>query len=471
MMWRPSLTGRDGPLYRQILEALRDDIESGLLDPGQRLPTHRELANALDITPGTIARAYGEAQELGIITSGVGRGTFVAAQLPRPIAKTRHARNPRGEDRTDPIDLASNYIAAPRHRSFFRESFGQVIQSELFDAEMSYPPHGGHPEHRETGARWIGSTTELHPDPSSVVVCNGGQHALVVALRATARPADKLLVEELTYPGVKAAASFLNLELVPVRMDHEGIDPDALQRAAANSQAKVLYLMPTLHNPTTRSLGPERRAAVARVAERLQLRIIEDGVYDFLPHEPQIPIASMLPTQTLYFNSLAKSVSPGLQIGFLVVPPKFIEPVRAALRATSWSASALPAALASRAIRSGKALEMMRRNRTEAARRQAIARSIFRPEAGARYFGPPTSYHAWLELPNPCRSASFVAAARAKGAAVLPADAFVATGACAPPNAVRISLVAPRGEEETRGALEILDALLHQQTDPYISVV
>ncbi|MFP2906993.1 GntR family transcriptional regulator [Pyxidicoccus sp. 3LFB2] len=89
--WTPQLRGRDGPLYRVIADALAADIDEGRLAPGTRLPTHRELAETVGVTVGTVTRAYAEAERRGLIGGEVGRGTFVrhreaASPPPHPRA-------------------------------------------------------------------------------------------------------------------------------------------------------------------------------------------------------------------------------------------------------------------------------------------------------------------------------------------------------------------------------------------------
>src|SRR5205809_5072427 len=90
-MWRPDLESRPGPLYLAIVDALAADVSSGTLKPAGRMPTHRDLAESLGVTVGTVSRAYAEAARRGLVTGEVGRGTFVrrrslptGATEPRP---------------------------------------------------------------------------------------------------------------------------------------------------------------------------------------------------------------------------------------------------------------------------------------------------------------------------------------------------------------------------------------------------
>lgn len=91
-----------------------------------------------------------------------------------------------------------------------------------------------------------------------------------------------MLTEALTFPGIKAAAAKLRVHLVSVAMDGEGLDPDALKAACKRHRPKAVYLIPTLHNPTTITLDPERRKAVANIIRHTGTILIEDDAYGLL---------------------------------------------------------------------------------------------------------------------------------------------------------------------------------------------
>ena len=99
-MWLPDVASRPGPLYQAIAEALAEDTSRGVLAAGQRLPTHRELADRLGVTVGTVTRAYAEAARRGLVSGEVGRGTFARGRVvpEAPYAPERDDV-PRGPER------------------------------------------------------------------------------------------------------------------------------------------------------------------------------------------------------------------------------------------------------------------------------------------------------------------------------------------------------------------------------------
>jgi DNA-binding transcriptional MocR family regulator len=202
---------------------------------------------------------------------------------------------------------------------------------------------------------------------------------------------------------------------------------------------------------------PRRRAALARVAREFGVRIIEDDVYGILVDDAPAPLATHAPELTYFLSSLTKAVAGGLRIGYVLCPSAGeAHSVAAGVRVTAWMAPPLMAEIASRWIRSRTAREILRANRAEAARRQAIAARVLSRYA---WRGERFSYHGWLELPTGWSTAEFVAQAARARVGVTPGDAFAVSGSCDPP-AVRISLTAAQDRESLQSALERLARLL-----------
>ncbi|HEY6554427.1 MAG TPA: GntR family transcriptional regulator, partial [Vicinamibacteria bacterium] len=142
-MWRPRLEGRAGPRYRAIAEAIAEDAARGRLLPGSRLPTHRELADRLGVTVGTVTRAYGEAARRGILTGEVGRGTFVRGGPVEPAAF-------RFASQAEPglIDMSVNLPPAPPDPAALAQALTTISAYSGLGSLLDYAPEGGSPEHR-----------------------------------------------------------------------------------------------------------------------------------------------------------------------------------------------------------------------------------------------------------------------------------------------------------------------------------
>jgi DNA-binding transcriptional MocR family regulator len=441
MTWSPRALRNDAPLYLALADTIAEDIATGRLRPGTQMPTHRELARLLGVDLTTVTRGYAEARKRGLLLGRVGRGPFVTGSVPASGSWNADAVADLSQNLPPQLqpDLPTQALTA---------TLEELSKSLDVGSLLKYQDSAGMELHRQAGASWV-SQRITDPEPARLVVTNGTQHAISVLLSTLASPGDVVLTEELTYPGFRSAAELLSLEVRGIEMDEHGIRIDAFRRAC-KAGAQLLYVTPTLHSPTTISMPSSRRAAMARVAREFDVRIIEDDVYGILVDDAPPPLATHAPERTYFLSSLTKAVAGGLRIGYALCPTEAdAERVAAGVRASTWMAPPLMAHIASRWVRSKTAREILRANRAEATRRQAVATRLL---SGFSWHATRFSYHGWLELPEGWTTAEFVVQARRAGVAVTPGDAFAVSGRCEPP-AVRLSLTATRD----RGALE--DAL------------
>jgi DNA-binding transcriptional MocR family regulator len=448
-IWMPQLKGKKGPRYLAIAEALAEDLAAGTLSEGSRLPTHRDLAERLGVTVGTVSRAYAEAARRGLVSGEVGRGTFV-----------RGTADAGGEDTAAEglVDLGQNHPPDPvtqPHRAALLAALAHLTARRDVGRLLDYPAAGGNAADREAGAAWI-ARAGVEAAPGDVLVCTGSQHGLTVVLATLLGPGDLLLTESLTYAGVKAVAGLLHLRLRGLPIDAQGLRPEALEDACREGGAKALYLIPTHHNPTTAVMPEARRREVVAIARAHGLAIVEDDVHGLLPEERPRPIAALAPERSYYLTSTSKTLAPGLRIAYVAAPPAMVPRLTASLRATTWAVAPLTAAVASAWIRDGTADALLRARREEARARQAIARARL---AGADVETKPEAYYLWLRLPEPWRRDSFAAEARARGVLVTSAEAF-AVGREPAPHAVRLCLGAARGREALARGLDVVAGLL-----------
>ncbi len=454
-IWKPTLKPGASPIYLALADALANDIGSGVLQPGEQLPTHRALARALGLNIGTVTHAYAEARSRGLIDGEVGRGSFVRHATARPEFSARESTAPQ------PVhDLAINVPAggpdAAECSAALRSLADRPDIAGCFD---DYNP-AGFDRHRRAGVKWL-EASGAQPELERVLITGGAQHAMAVAFAALASAGDGVLAESLTYPGLKALAGLLKLRTHPVAMDEHGILPDALEAAARKSHAKLLYLMPNLHNPTGVILPEVRRLAIAEIARRHDLTIVEDDSHGFLlPRDSGLqPIAALAPERTLFIESLSKSVCAGLRVAYLLAPrskadlmPRLV----AATNAIAWMGAPLMGELAALWIEDGTAERIARAKGTEIAARQTLARRVLRnpttPSAA-------TSSTLWLELPDPWRADDFIARCLRRGVALSAPDAFAVLRANVP-HAVRLCIATPRTREELFLSLEIVADVL-----------
>ncbi len=445
--WRPGALRRGVPRYLAIVEAIAADIKNGRLSAGDRLPAQRALARHIAIDFTTVARGYGEAQKRGLIGATVGRGTFVLASPERPPERP-----------PSPTDLSMNLPPEPDQPELLaRMAAGLEEVGRDLVALLRYQGFGGAPAAKDAASSWLGRRG-LVPSQERLFIVPGAHAALLTIFGLLAKPGEVILSETITYPGARAISAQLGIKLAGLPMDAQGIDPEAFTAACAALQPKALYLNPTLQNPTTITVPTARRVALADIARRFKLPIVEDDAYGFVPTHAPPPFATLAPELTWHVAGLAKCFGAGLRVAYVVVPDaRSAWPFAAAARVANVMASPLTVALATRWIEDGTGDSILRFIRREAAARQKLAVEILGAQAGRP---EPHSFNLWMTLPAPWTRSAFIGQMRNLGIGVVASDAFTVEGP--PPEAVRVCLGGPIKQPDLRTALEFMAHALQE---------
>ncbi len=442
--WIPDLSRRGSPRYLAIADAIAADIESGRLSPADRLPPQRILAAVLGIDFTTVARGYVEAKRRGLIESRVGQGTFVS--------KTSRRRHPAMIRHPEIVDLSMNLPPEPDDPELLdRMQDGWDAISRDLVLLMRYQGFGGVSADKEAASVWL-SRRGLVPQQDRVFIVPGAHPALLGILGLLAHPGEVVLAEAITYPGVRSIAGQLGLDLIGLPMDDEGVDADAFADACVRRAPKALYLNPTLLNPTTHTISEGRRQALAAIARRFGVPILEDDPYGLLPAHAPSAFAALAPELTWYVAGLAKCLGAGLRVAYVIVPDNRSGwSFATSLRAATVMASPVTVALATRWINDGTGDALLGAVRHESTARQMLARSLLR---GLTFRADPAGFHLWLSLPAPWTRSAFAGHMRTTGIGIVASDAF--TMGDAPTEAVRVCLGGPSSRTQLRGALEFM---------------
>lgn len=408
--WQPQLDTTDRrPLYQQIAEALANDIQRGILQPGDRLPTLKALAQQLDITPGTVNRAYELAQRQGLTEGEVGRGTFVSAQ--HPVAVAPATPIPVSLPSSEWLDMAIIAPATSLQMEPLRQALDSLAKSDALAQVLDYTPDGGHPHHREAVASWLKQQGLTEARWERLILTAGAQHGLMTVVQALTRVGDHIACEALTYPGILSAIQRQGRHACGIAMDQEGMLPEALREACSRQAITMVICVPSQQNPTTAIMSPARRAALAEVAQECNLILVDDDLYGFLNDTTQPALASYAPERSVYLGSLSKAVAPAIRLGYLHAPASWLPRLTASVRSSIWMVSPLGAQLASQLINSGEATLMAIAQREEARHRQRLLANAL---ATQPYRAQASGFHAWLPLPAGWSSGEqFAALARA----------------------------------------------------------
>jgi DNA-binding transcriptional MocR family regulator len=389
-IWQPELD-RSKPLYLAIADAMTRDVEGGVLQEGFRLPPQRDLAWKLGVTLGTVTRAYKEAENRGLLEGEVGRGSYIRRK-PQVSSLVSTSQELDGT-----IDL-SQAIPPPVVKP---EELDQAMLSIMRDPRkldlLDYAPPEGFRLHRQMAVTWL-KRSNVHVNENDVVISAGAQLGLVTLLEAIRDGHAGVLAERTNYALLRTTFKNADLRSIPVEMDDDGMMPDSLLAQFKATGCKLMYVVPTLQNPTTATMSARRRDEIVAIARAHDLSIIEDDIFRLLDARVQPPtFYELAPERTFHITSLSKTLAPGLRLGFVVSPLGQDRMLRSHVRNMAARTVGITGEIARYWIETDLASNILERTRAElAARRltfmEVFSDMLFRCEPGAPY--------AWLQVPD-----------------------------------------------------------------------
>lgn len=415
--------------YKTIVDKMADMIRNGEISSGTRLPTHRDLSTQEHISLATATRVYSELAAMGLVSGETGRGTFVSEiSLPHGHGVNQHAVA------TDVLDLNFNYPSLPGQGELLRDVLRQISTVGDIESYLRYQPHAGRLAEREIIAGHL-SCQGFEPTADQVIIVNGAQHGLAITAMGLLRPGDVVAVDALTYPGFKALAELYHLELIAIPSLAGGPDLIALRQLCQKRHVRAVYVMPTLHNPLGWVLTHSQRKELVAIARTYDLLIIEDAAYAYLIRRPPPPIAFYAPERTVYVSGYSKNVATGLRVGAVVCPDAYRFALERAVRATTWNTPSVMTALVCHWIQDGTVARLETLKRRDARQRQAVLREML---GNIPCITNPSSYFAWLPLPDESRADRVVKNLMGNNISVSTAAPF--STSLTTPQAIRIAL-------------------------------
>jgi DNA-binding transcriptional MocR family regulator len=438
---RDGLSNGLGVKYKRLANGVAQAIKEGVIEAGGKLPPHRLLADSLGVTIGTISRAYGELERVGLVVARVGDGTYVR-QRGMDREQDKGFRNVSDEPSTC-LDMSRNQPMPGQEAEFMRQSLLDLANEPGVLQQLSgYTAEAGMARHRVAGAVWL-SHGEFVPHADQVLCVNGGQHGLLCALMGLLKAGDTLVTEHLSYPGLISVARQLGIKLLGAAMDDEGLLPSALEDICRQHRVSALYCTPTIQNPSAAVMSVPRREAIADICRQHNLLIIEDEAHAVLDRQRPLPLSHFAPERSILIGSLSKAVSAGLRVGYLHAPQALIGRIGSAIRSTCWMANPLSMEIASLWIENGLAARLLDEQISEIGRRKALVSPVL---AGLNYNTHAFSPHFWVEVPELWRASQIAAELKENNYLVATAEAF-AVGHAAVPQFIRVSVCNAVGDD------------------------
>jgi DNA-binding transcriptional MocR family regulator len=432
-------------LTQQLVDRFAAAIESGLLDPGEKLPPTRQLAEEVGVNHLTAARVYRRLAELGYVTASVGRGTFVRTLSPAVAA-----------DRGDDWQLYALPEWEPSYsEQVMADAFNLPFEEDMISLSTGFPS----PEHypvadlaritadvfEEEGGKALdylsaeglfdlreqlalrGERYGFASGPEEIVVTSGAKQAINLATQAILEPGDVAVIESPTFVGVLESVRAAGARILGVPVDEEGFDVDALERLLTRHEVKLVALQTACQNPTGRDTSAERCERLAELARERSFFVLEDRVYADLRFDSERPRAlrEQAPAHVVYVNSLSKSVGGGLRVGWVAARGPLLERIAMLKLEDDFHTPTLVQHIASRYLASGAydrhvqdTLPMYRE------RRDALLASLRRHLTGEYRADPPQGgHHVWVTLDRPIDERALYSEAIRHGVAFTPGGA------------------------------------------------
>jgi GntR family transcriptional regulator/MocR family aminotransferase len=426
-------------MHRQIYQELRRAILGGRLPPGTRLPATRGLAEQLRVARNTVARAYDDLLSEGYIEGRTGSGTYVSSALasaetaapadeggwaPTLSPWARRALAGGAPDRRVPLpyDFRPGW---PDWTAFPRTIWWRLLGRRLRQGELGrYGEPAGYGPLREAIARHLAASRAVVCRPEQVAIVNGTQQAIDLLARLLLSPGDRVAVEDPGYPEARRVFGGYGAHLLPVPVDARGLRVDRLPEGPT----RLLYVTPSHQFPTGVTLSLERRLQLLEWAARQGTLVVEDD-YDSEFRYAGRPVESLQghdrTGQVAYLGSFSSVLFPPLRIGYLVLPPRLVEPfVEAKWLADRGTGTLEQQALADFLVEGHYTRHLRRMRRLGRARRDALLTAV-RTHLGNAVTLPraETGTHLMLTLRG-LDEAAVAAAAEARGVGVYPAGPY-----------------------------------------------
>ncbi|MBP2511555.1 MULTISPECIES: PLP-dependent aminotransferase family protein [Agrobacterium] len=391
--------------YDRVVSYLKTQIGEGVVEGNHRLPTQRSISKTLGLSLPTVARGFAEAKRLGIIETAVGRGSFAK----RPLDPAKAVR----------IDLSLNAPSAAVIRRVLAQDLESFASEKGLEQLASYSSPSDQADVVGKITNWL-QEMDVKVQADDMILCEGAQNGLFLALQSICRAGDAVICEDVTYPGLFAVARSLNLVLVPIATSAAGPDLEEFGRAASRADVKAAFLMPSLQNPLGYTLDAETRLKVVQIAKDSNVTIIEDDVYRGLLTSPLEPLFNFAPFDTIYIGSLSKVLAPGLRLGYVCAKGPRRDSLASLAAAQRYSISPISLSLTARWFKRDLHKETCTAHRIEIERLAHAYQAVFGAAPNTK------AYHLWVPLQNQEEATAAMFALAAEGIEVPSTQTFSA---------------------------------------------
>jgi 2-aminoadipate transaminase len=464
-------------LVEQVSFFYEDAIRSGRLRRGDRLPSIREVAAATGLTRAQCQQAYQLLGRIGLVESMVGRGTTVLGDASRSQARGSlsafaHAAllETRELPQAPPLPIGQTLVAnfaelVPDANRFPVDSMRAAMDHVLEQRGRELLGYG-HEAMGLSELRELLAERSLSVDPDStadqILVTSGAQQGLDLVLRTFCQPGDAVVVTMPSYHQMAGLLKAHGLQVVPVAFGPGGLDLDQLAAVLRRQHVRLVYLMPSFHNPTGLTMDLAQREALLELMADTDVPILEDEYQQPLRFRgEELPPLRVLDPRglTVTVQTFSKGLFPGLRVGWVHARARALQPMAAVKRFMDLETSPLLQAALVEFVRQGALDAHLRELSSELAERHRLLQEVLAPRLpeGCSISDPDGGFVAWLGLPRNLSAAGrhgpgerLAELAAARGVRVVPGSVFDALGR--PSWGVRLSLSCAERQQIRAGA-------------------
>lgn len=450
MSWRPDKAKLQYPLQESLANYLERDIKNGKLKEHVKLPPQRELADFLDLSLATVTRAYKICEKKGLIYGVVGKGTFVSPNVNSP-------RNIIEKNIDDNIIEMGITVPFYKHEREIADLVKEIMNEPMSYKYFEYKTSIDTKENIKVAKKWLKSFG-VDAKEDCIAITNGAQNALAIIIMSLFNSGDKIVTDNYTYANFIGLANLLNITLIGIEQDDDGMNIEMLENICKINTIKGIFLMPSCSNPTNKVMKFQKRQKIAEIIKKNDMILIEDGSFAFLTEDKEKPIVSIIPENTIYVNSISKSICPIIRIGYMCYPDKFKEKIEQGICDTNLMNSALNLEIATRILKSRLYEKMIMEKKQIAEYRNKIFDEYFGDisQENNKY-----SYYRWIPVPSGFTGYDFERMAKQRGVQVYCSERF-SVGNIDNTYLVRISICSVEDENKLRKGLSIIKDLYQE---------
>lgn len=441
------------PKYKALVWLVEQAILSGELPDQQKLPAQRWLADQLEVTHGTVTRAYDLLEKKGLVIAKLGAGTYVNS----PSSASNHGSSSQSLNdlKTKEYDFASSMQPMLGQQNLVKNALNELAQDvAAIEEVMTYAPQGVQ-KHKQVFKSWLVSK-QIEIDPNDLVFTQGAQQGIYTCLQILTKQNDYVMHETLAYPGFFRAVDACDVKPLALPLTSEGVDLDVLESHCQQYKPKALYITPNLQNPTNTQYAQAQLERIVSLSREYDFYIIEDDVNYCLPEMWRTPLQQQAPDRVFYLSSLSKYVAGGLRVAYAIVPKDWQLAFNAHIHSQCWMVSTLNFELAARFLQSDGFVHNQELLAHEIRYRQDAFKSFAEKHDIQIKNG---GLNVWLTLPNTTNMNQFSGFLASKNIKVRTADLFThPSSSFTDMNGLRISLGGFNSRADFNEGLKVFEA-------------